>query len=60
MRSFASMKLEKKEIAGAKDPELDTCRRLPEVDFIDGSQGFQVIEPVMIRDADVEFNGRPS
>jgi len=54
------MKLEKKEIAGAKDPELDTCRRLPEVDFIDGRQGFQVIEPVMIRDADVEFNGRPS
>ena len=54
------MKLEKKEIARAKNPELGTCRRLPEVDFIDGRQGFQVIEPVMIRDADLKFNRGPS
>jgi len=54
------MKLEKIEIARAKSPELGTCRRLPEVDFIDGRQGSQIIEPVMICDADVEFNGRPS
>ena len=60
MRSCASMKLEKKEIARAKNPELGTCRRLPKVNFIDGRQGFQIIEPVMIRDTDVEFNGRPS